>query len=521
MSLNSESGPPLLEMRGITVIYSHNLLKANDGVDLTVRDGEIHALVGENGAGKTTLMKVLYGLLTPQEGEILLEGKSHHFHHPHEAAEAGIGMVPQHFEVIPEFTVTQNIVLGREPRRGILYSPRRAEAAVTKLIRDHGFNLDPRTPASDLSVSQLQQVEILKVLYRKARILILDEPTAVLTEQEIHALFDTLRHLQALGKTIILITHKLAEVMEISRRVSVMRKGRLEAVLNTEETSKAELSRLMVGREVLFDVVKTPRDTGDPVYAIRRGCVHRRGQVKPLLEDIDLTVHRGEILGITAVAGNGLSELEDAVAGMEPFSTGEVRLRGQDVAHWDSRKLRRAGFAYVPSNRLYRGASLGSSVGENLVVADHHGFLTSWGGFHREKTQRFLTDRLNAYGVSAPSSVPMGTLSGGNIQRCILARELSHLREFVLFAEPTWGLDIASAEYVYRRLLELRAQGTGILMLSSNLDEIVGLSDTILVLYHGRVVGALDNRIKVDKELVGEYMLGVRDDFAGECHERA
>jgi simple sugar transport system ATP-binding protein len=466
-------------------------------------------------------MKVLYGLITPQEGEILIEGTSHHFHHPHEAAEAGIGMVPQHFEVIPEFTVTQNIVLGREPRRGILYSPRRAEAAVSRLIKDHGFNLSPRALASDLSVSQLQQVEILKVLYRKARILILDEPTAVLTEQEIHALFDTLRHLQGMGKTIILITHKLAEVMEISQRVSVMRRGRMEAVLNTDETSRAELSRLMVGREVLFEVVKTPRQAGDSVYFIRQGCVHRRGQEKPLLENINLTVHRGEILGITAVAGNGLSELEDAVAGLEPFSTGEVQLQGQDVTHWDSRKLRREGFAYVPSNRLFRGASLESSVAENLMVADHHGFLNTWGGFQREKTQEFVSERLAAYGVTAPPYVPIGTLSGGNIQRCILARELSHSREFVLFAEPTWGLDIASAEYVYQRLLELRARGTGILMLSSNLDEIVGLSDTILVLYHGRLVGSLDNRQKVDKELVGEYMLGVRDDFAGACHEGA
>lgn len=281
-------------MRGITLVYPHNKLKANDGVDLSVQAGEIHALVGENGAGKTTLMKILYGLLSPQEGEIVLNGGVRHFRHSQDAAREGIGMVPQHFKLIPEFTVAQNVVLGREPRKGPFFSQRRALREVGEVIREHRFNLDPAVAVASLSVSQRQQVEILKALYRRARLLILDEPTAVLTEQETAKLFETLKTLQKQGKTIILITHKLSEVMEISQRVSVMRQGRMVAVRNTAETERRELSRLMVGREVLFEITKTPLSAGEEVFSIRGGTLRRRSQAKPLLKDVSLAVRRGK-----------------------------------------------------------------------------------------------------------------------------------------------------------------------------------------------------------------------------------
>ncbi len=501
-----------LQMQGITKLYPTSGVLANDGVDLAVDENEIHAVIGENGAGKSTLMKLLYGLEHPDGGEITFRGETVVIKDPFAANRLGIGMVHQHFKLVSDFTVAENVVLGSEPRkRGLFIDRQTAVKDVGVVIEEHGFSVDPKRRIKDLTVGQMQQVEIVKMLYRNAELLILDEPTSVLTEQEIERLFVTLRNLLERGKTIILITHKLEEVMQMSHRVTVMRGGKVVAVRNTSDVDKRELSRLMVGKDILLEVNREQKTFGDPILELRDITIRCRGQGRPLLDTINLQVRSGELVGIAGVGGNGLAEIEDVIGGLRHASSGQIFLHGEDVTALGPEDLREVGLAYVPADRLHRGASLPSSVRENCIVTKHHDFLKA-GVLQRRNTREFTEELIDHFSIDAAEGMPVGNLSGGNIQKMILARELAADTDFILFSEPTWGLDIASSQFVYERMLELRARGAGVLLISSNLDEILGLADTILVMYRGRVVGRLENTEAVTKEIIGEYMLGLRDD---------
>jgi simple sugar transport system ATP-binding protein len=382
---------------------------------------------------------------------------------------------------------------------------------VRAVIREYGFSIDPSLRVRELTVGQMQVVEILKILYRRAQLLILDEPTSVLTAQQIQKLFLTLRHLRDIGKTVIIITHKLGEVKEISERVTVMRAGRVVAVRDTAEVDERELSRLMVGKSVSLQVRREPAARGRPVLELQQVCLLARGQDHPLLDRVDLTVHAGELVGVAGVGGNGLAELEDVVSGLRRISSGRILHDGQDITRLDARELRRRGLAYVPADRLHRGSSLSSSVMENMIIASHHRFLRG-GVLRRRQVEGFANQLSRRFSIEGDPRVPIGTLSGGNIQKVILARELASRTDFILFSEPTWGLDVASSEFIYERIMELRTQGLAILLISSNLDEILSLADTVVVMYRGRVVARLAGGQELGKELVGEYMLGLKED---------
>jgi len=502
-----------LEMRGITKRFPNGVV-ANNAVDFTVEANEIHAVIGENGAGKSTLMKILHGLEQPDAGTITFRGRRVVLRTPLEANRQRIGMVHQHFRLIPDFTVAQNVVLGQEPRRaGLFVDTSAAIERIAALIDSHGFSLDPRARVSQLTVGQMQQVEIIKMLYRDSDLLILDEPTSVLTEQEVHRLFETMRSLKREGKTLIIITHKLAEVKRISDRVTVMRKGSVVAVRETAAVDKSELSRLMIGREVLYQVDRDRRVCGGPVLELQEVGLKPRGRARPLLDRVSLTVCACEIVGVAGVGGNGLKELEDVVTGLRRISSGRILQEGEDVSNLSSVGLRKRGLAYVPADRMARGSSLESSVQENMIISQRHGFIRA-GFLKGEEIQEFAERLTRSFSIDGSPDSLLGTLSGGNIQKVILARELAAEAGLIVFSEPTWGLDVASSQFVYEKILEMRASGAGILLISSNLDEVLGIADRIAVMYRGRLVSMRPNDRGLTKELIGEYMLGLRDDFA-------
>lgn len=505
---------PYLSMRGITKVYKDMEVPANSRVDFEVAAGEIHALIGENGAGKSTLMKILYGLELPEAGEIYIKDQEVKIHSPLEANRLGIGMVHQHFKLIGDFTVAENIVLGIEPKKNLFFVNREeAIKKVAEVIEKHNFHINPSTKVSKLTVGQMQQVEIIKMLYRNVDLLVLDEPTSVLTEQEIQRLFETLRYLLTLGKTIIIITHKLNEVMEIASRVSVMRKGVMVATRNIKEVDKKELARLMIGKSVLFQINKEIVACGEPVVELKDVTLYQRGRQTPLLQDLNFSVHSCEILGLAGVGGNGLGELEEILSGLRKISKGKIYHNEENVTNLGAEALRNRGFAYVPADRLNRGSSLTTTVKENLIVSNHHSFL-SRGVIKRKMVQDFADTLQKGFSIDGDPDKPIGTLSGGNIQKVILARELAGKTDFIIFSEPTWGLDIASSQFVYEKILEIRKQGVAVLLISSNLDELLSLADRIIVLYKGRIVANRINDDTLDNEGVGEYMLGLRDDFA-------
>ena len=501
-----------LEMRGITKIYKEMNILANDNVNLSIEKNEIHAVIGENGAGKSTLMKILHGLEHPDEGEIYLNGKKVSIRNPMDANKLGIGMVHQHFRLINNFTVAENIVLGIEPRKYLfLFDRAKTIKTVKNVMCRYGFDLDPELPVAQLAVGQMQLVEILKILYREADLLILDEPTSVLTEQGIQKLFNTIRNLKKLGKTIIIITHKLKEVKEISDRVTVMRKGKIVTEKITSDIDKKELSRLMIGKSDLFDINKAKLSCGLPILQLKDVTLIKKGQSKLLLDKVNLTIRSCEIVGVAGVGGNGLEELEDVVTGLRRISSGEILHKGNKINNLNTVKLRDAGFSYVPADRLLRGSSLNSSIKENMIISGINKFQKG-GIINKKEVDKHVQRLTGKYSIEGDSSMPLGTLSGGNIQKVILARELSGKHDFIVFSEPTWGLDVANSEFIYNNIMEMREKGTAILLISSNIDEILFLSDRIVVMYSGRVVANLPNK-DMSKELIGEYMLGIRDDY--------
>jgi simple sugar transport system ATP-binding protein len=474
-----------LEMRGISKLYTVNKVLANNDVHLRVNAGEIHALVGENGAGKTTLMKILDGLESQDSGDILLRGTPVTIHSPRDAMHLGIGMVHQHLRLISDFSIAENVTLGREPRKGALFFNRaRARKTVRSLADEYGFSLDPSRPVRDLSISEMQQVEIVKVLYRNAELIILDEPTTNLTESQSDRLFDGLKRLVQNGKTVILITHKLRDVMSVADRVTVMRKGKTVAERKIRNTSEEEIASLIIGNEVIRSVHREAVAKGEEIYELKEVSVEVRGREEPALDRVSLDVHSGEILGMTGISGNGLAELEDVISGLKAVSQ------------------------FVPSNRLFRGVSLEAGVRDNLIINRPEG-SSRWGVQLIKAIEDFTHSLLAKFSIDTDPMLPAGYLSGGNIQKLILARELSSMKDFILFSDPTWGLDAASIAFVHGEILKLRDRGTAVLLISTDLDEILTLSDRIEVMYMGRVVETFENSGNLLKETIGRRMLGL------------
>jgi simple sugar transport system ATP-binding protein len=481
--------PLVLELRGITKRFPGVL--ANDSIDLDLRRGEVHALLGENGAGKSTLMNVLYGLYRADEGEIRVGGEQVTFHSPKDAIEHGIGMVHQHFMLIPVMTVAENIVLGVEPSEHVvLLDYATARSRVRELAGTFGFAIDADAFVQDITVGQQQRVEILKALYRKADILILDEPTAVLTPQEAGELFEILRSLTAEGLSIIFISHKLDEVLEIADRVTVLRRGKLVATLPVEGATEESLARLMVGREVLLEVEKAETTPGEELLRVEGLHVHDdRGVEK--VQGVSFEVRAGEIVGIAGVDGNGQTELIDALTGLRRPDAGRIELGGHDVTHDSVRGHFEAGIGHIPQDRQRRGLVLEFSIAENLALHDFRKEPASRLGwlFPRRLVERAkgLITEFDIRGGAAET--PAGSLSGGNQQKVILAREINRDPRVLIAAQPTRGLDVGAIEFVHRRLVEERDQGRAILLVSLELDEILSLSDRILVMFEGAIVG--------------------------------
>ena len=524
-------------------------LLALDRVDLAIREGEIHSVIGENGAGKSTLMHVLYGMQPANGGRVILRGEEADFSTPREAVKAGIGMLHQEFMLIPSYTVYENVILGAEPitKFGAL-DRRTAREKVSGLIEEYRLNLDPAARVEGLSVAAQQKVEILKLLYRDASILILDEPTAVLTPREIEELFKRLKAMSRDGKTLLFISHKLDEVLELSDRITVMRKGRRITTEKNRNLTKAHLARAMVGREVMFSVRKTDADPGETVLSMegiveappgRRGVGGRgvgrwsrsgaafgsskggrgcRSGARPLLKNLSLELSSGEILGVAGVEGNGRLELIRVLTGVLGTAEGRIVLEGEDITQLGITE-RRDRFAYVPQKRKTEGSSQQASLIDNTVMT-HHRFGSRFQGpmkhlLSRKAGRAFTGEVIREFGVAAPSPrVPIGTLSGGNQQKIIIGREASLNSRFLLLDQPTRGLDVGSIEYIRKRIIQLRNRGTACLLISADLDELFALSDRLLVLHRGAVVAEL-NPEKTTIEEVGGYMLGLGKSDSG------
>jgi ABC-type uncharacterized transport system ATPase subunit len=487
--MSASQSPPAVEMRSITRAFPG--VVANDHVDLTVRPGEIQALVGENGAGKTTLMNILYGLVHPDSGEILIDGKPVHIGGPRDAISHGIGMVHQHFMLIPVFSVGENIMLGREPVTGPDFFDRaRARTEIADLSRRFGLALDPDARTGDLPVGLQQRAEIIKVLYRGANILILDEPTGVLTPQESKELFVVLRGLVKTGKTIIFISHKLKEVLEISDRITVMRRGKVVGHLITKETNEEEIATMMVGRAVLLRVDKKPATPGAVTFKVENLTANADGGVAAL-KGVSFELRQGEILGIAGVEGNGQSELMEVLAGTRRATGGRILLGDKDVTAFDARTERDAGIAYIPEDRRGAGLVLSYSVADNMILGRQRSAAFSW----HEIVLRLIAIRdwarklVKEFDIRTPTiDTAARNLSGGNQQKIIVAREIASRPRVLLAAQPTRGVDIGAIEFIHRRLVAERDAGTSVLLVSAELDEVRSLSDRIAVIYEGKIV---------------------------------
>lgn len=509
-ALDAIQDAPILELRDISKIYP-NGVRANRDVNFEVRRGEIHALVGENGAGKSTLMKILYGMEHPSSGEILLHGKPVTIGSPHEAIRMGIGMVHQNFMLVPSFTIAQNVVLGNEPAQGMLLDAQAAVQATERLAQQYGLAVMPDAVVDSVPVGMRQRAEILKALYRGADVLILDEPTAVLTPQETFELFAAVRQLVAVGKTVIFITHKLREVMEISNRVSVMRDGRMVGTVETKAASEALLARMMVGRDVVLRLNKPPAQRGEVVLQVR-GIEYVNEVGREVLKGVSFNVYAGEVLGIAGVEGNGQTELVEVLTGLRKPVAGTVRLMEDDITGRDARHMRMAGVAHIPEDRLTNGVALTASIDDNLIVDRYNNAPFTRRGLMSPAQVALHGARLiEQYAIRAPDGMlPVGSLSGGNMQKVVIARELSARPRLLVAAQPTRGVDIGATEFVYQQILAQRADGVAILLISADLTEVMSLSDRLAVMHNGQVVAIFNDVAALNEEEVGLYMLGVQ-----------
>lgn len=501
----------VLSMEHITKIYENGFV-ANKDITFSIRRGEIHGLVGENGAGKTTLMKVLFGQEPPEEGRILVNGKEVHITNPLMALELGIGMVHQHFMLVDSLTVAENMVLGSEPKEKGLFSMKEAVRLTKEISEKYNLPIDPMAIIKDLSVGYKQRVEILKILLRGAKILLLDEPTAVLTPQETKELFAQLKNLRSMGYTIVFISHKLGEVKEICDRITVLRRGRVVDSANIKDVSEQDISRMMVGRDVMLDIQKNPAKLGESILRVRDLHYKNRAGTE-ILKGISFDVRKGEILGVAGVEGNGQSELADILSGLLPIQKGDIVVAGQSTKGKKIREIREMGVSLIHEDRMIYGASAQQSIEENMISdryykADYqeHGILNK--SNIRENVEKLI--KSFAVKCDGPEA-NIKTLSGGNIQKVVAAREFSSSPQLLLACQPTRGIDVGAAELIRNKIVRLRDEiETGVLMFSADLNEVLTVSDSIIVMCEGKIAAYFPDAGAVDENILGEYMLGLK-----------
>lgn len=497
---------PVVELKQITKRFPG--IVANDSISLTLEKGEIHALLGENGAGKSTLMNIVFGLYQPDEGSIEIGGKPVVIDSPNKAIELGIGMVHQHFKLVEPFTVTENIILGMEPRKGLKIDYKSAAEQVRKLSELYGLQVNPHARIHDISVGMQQRVEIMKTLYRGADILIFDEPTAVLTPQEINELMAIMKRLVAEGKSIILITHKLKEIMSISDRVTIIRRGKVIDTVKTSETNPNELAEKMVGRDVTFKVDKQEPKVGQTVLKLS-GVNSKNKEGISVLDNLNFEVKAGEILGIAGVDGNGQSELVQAITGLRKIDSGSITVEGKEIANLSPRKISEMNVSHIPEDRHKHGLVLDFTVSENMVLETYYKSPYNRNGFmNNELIDKHAEELVQAFDVRTPSIHNAArSLSGGNQQKAIIAREIDKEPTLLIAAQPTRGLDVGAIEFVQKQLIAQRDQGKAVLLVSFELDEIMNVSDRIAVIYEGHIVGEVLPKDTNDQEL-GLMMAG-------------
>ncbi|HBN82005.1 MAG TPA: ABC transporter ATP-binding protein [Ruminococcaceae bacterium] len=500
----------VLVMENITKVYPNGFV-ANKNVDFSVRKGEIHALVGENGAGKSTLMKILFGIESPDTGRILLNGQEVRINNPSSAIKYGIGMVHQHFMLAPSLTVAENMVMGIEPKNWFLFDFARALQMTKDIAEKYHFDIDPKAYVKDLSVGQKQKVEILKALLRGAQILILDEPTAVLTPQETGELFVQLKELKKQGHTIIFISHKLREIKEICDRITILRDGRSVGEANVEEMSEQDISDRMVGRNVVLNIQKTPAEPKETILSIRGlSAVNQFG--KNVLNDVSFDVRKGEIFGIAGIEGNGQSELAEIITGLRPYSKGSVKIKNVEIQNLSIRKIRELKTSHVPEDRMTFGIAGDASIEENLISDRYYKKEYNRNGLQKAKKISRETDSdISEYLVKCDGrEQPIRMLSGGNIQKVVVAREFSSGPELILVDQPTRGIDVGATEFVRKQIVKLRDGGSAVVLISADLNEVMELSDSLIVLYEGEIVAYFPDTKNLSEQEMGEYMLGVK-----------
>ncbi|WP_242280398.1 ABC transporter ATP-binding protein [Bacillus cereus group sp. BfR-BA-01428] len=496
----------VIEMNNITKVFPG--IVANDDITLQVKQGEIHALLGENGAGKSTLMNVLFGLYQPEQGEIKIKGNSVNITNPNVANDLGIGMVHQHFMLVHNFTVTENIILGNEPKKKGKIAVDEAAKEIQKLSEQYGLAVDPYAKIQDISVGMQQRVEILKTLYRGAEILIFDEPTAVLTPQEIHELIQIMKKLVQEGKSIVLITHKLKEIMEVCDRCTIIRKGKGIGTVDVAHTNENKLAELMVGRQVNFKTEKIDAKPKEEVLSIANLVVHDARQL-PAVKGLDLTVRAGEIVGIAGIDGNGQSELIEAITGLRKVESGSIAIKGKEITNWPVRRITEEGIGHIPEDRHKHGLVLDFSVRDNIVLQTYYkNPFSKKGILNFSKITEKAKALIEQFDVRTPSEQTLArALSGGNQQKAIIAREVDRDPDLLIAAQPTRGLDVGAIEFIHKRLIEQRDKGKGVLLLSLELDEILNVSDRIAVIYEGKIVAIVDAK-ETNEQKLGLLMAG-------------
>lgn len=518
--------PYAVELCGISKKYYGSEKNANTNISLGLRKGEILCIAGENGAGKTTLMKILGGLETPDSGAIFINGNAVTIDSPLDARKLKIGMVHQHFMLFPEYTVAENITMGMEPQKWKIFTDKKkAHTEANSIITSHHFSINPDSIVQNLSVSEMQQTEICRLLYQNADIIILDEPTSILTEHETNAFFKTLKNLQVEGKSIFLITHKLPEIKSIADRVAVLRRGELIGILEKDKIDEFAISRMMINNDTDYPAAySVPGSEASarlcknslkekPIIEFNNVTVLRRGQQRPLLNKISFTVSGGEILGFAGVSGNGLGVLEAVLGGFLHPASGTITHNSREISGMNIRRLRNQGLAYIPANRLRVGSAPNASIEENLIINRRHE-LTRYAFLNHKAINNFTARLIKRYDIKIPAMDSAAkTLSGGNLQKLILAREIDLFRDYFVFSEPAWGLDIGASKLIWDEIAGLREKGAAIILISTNLDEILTLSDRIMVMYKGNAAAVLQNVIHDDKialrEKIANYMQGL------------
>jgi simple sugar transport system ATP-binding protein len=503
---------PLIEMKNISKIYDNGVV-ANDHVNFSVEKGEIHALVGENGAGKSTLMKILYGIEQPTEGQIIINGKEVSFRSSLDAIDEKIGMVHQNFMLIPSFSVADNIVLGNEPlQNNKLIDKKRSVEITQELSKTYGLNVIPEAIVDSINVGMRQRVEIIKMLYREAEILIMDEPTAVLTPQETQDLFSAIHKLVDQGKTVIFITHKLREVKEISDRVTVMRLGKVIGTVDTKDVTREQIANMMVGREVFLDIKKPDINRGEKRMEIK-DLTYVSETGTPVLRGVDFNLYSGEILGIAGVEGNGQTELVEVITGLKRATGGEIKVHEKNILNHTPREIRMMKVAHIPEDRLTNGVAVNASIEENLIVDRYFkkplnkGLLMDY-----KEVDKHSNALIKQFSIKTPDGkLPVSSLSGGNMQKVVVARELSSDPYVLIASQPTRGIDVGATEYIREQLVQYRTDGVAVLLVSADLGEVMSLSDRIVTLYEGKITGVFPDASKATEEELGLYMLGLKE----------